>query len=755
MWLISAIFTLGVFWALIVPWPIELLTLLIWCRRFIKTIWPLNKNTFRFTGEYPPLAMTGVSFGLILFILAALLCRHDIRTLSGHLVRLPVANYSSTVEILAWPKTFDHYQSVPIKESVTGRKLRMLAPLTLVLAPGQEWKVTGRLKPPTGYLSPDAFDYRVHQLIRGFSGSLSVSHGQLIAQHPSWRQQLAGSIRLWLQQQPWPIEKKAWALALLLGDKNWLSDDQKQLLQQSQTQHLVVVSGLHLGLAFGLAFALFSLLNRCLPGQSKSWRQSLPWLVGLLVAFLYAALCQFAIPTQRALVMLAVPILIKSVGRHFTLGQCLALAWIIILGLQPFALLQIGTWLSFLAVSALMLALSGRGFIQRWISPQWRVFLLLSPVLIGLGLGLNVASIILNLVAIPLLGLVIMPCLVLVLTDWLWGPSVLSALATDGFFLAQTGLEWGMGVASQSYWPGVWPVMVWLPLFLGALLWLLPKGLPGRLPLGLVLAMPLAHQFPLNLTPRPETFTVTVLDVGQGQAIVLSVDGEPQVIMDLATESAFSQVVAPFLRREVPLGEVIPLIVVSHSDDDHAGGLASAQDSLAAQQWLGSGLEPHGIEQCRAGQNWEFQNLKVDVLFPPLGVPDSWNDNNRSCVLLISWQGRRILIPGDIEKIAEYLLLDSLPTLPTKNLDLLVLGHHGSKSSSSHQWLETWRPAMAVTSSGRWHRFGHPHSLVLDKLAARDIPLWSTSEHGSLAFRFTRQHLQVTPLKRRFWYWAK
>ncbi|MFP4062772.1 MAG: DNA internalization-related competence protein ComEC/Rec2, partial [Halochromatium sp.] len=450
------------------------------------------------------------------------------------------------------------------------------------LMAGERWRFTVRLKLPHGFANPGGFDYE-----RWLFRQRIKATGYVRAEPPPQRLE-AGAGRYWLHRWRQHLRERlrqalpagvgaALVPALVIGDRSALAPADWQVFSRTGTAHLIAISGLHVGLVAGALLVLIRRAWVLFPGLAL--RLAAPRagaLAALAAAFGYAALAGFAISTQRALVMLAVVLIAVLMGRTLRAASALLLALAAVLLVDPAAVLDYGFWLSFGAVAVLLYALRGRlgppGWIARWGAAQWAVGLGLLPLLIAFFGQASLIAPLVNLLAVPLFGLllpvILLATLAFLLSDWDWPLLAVDGLLTQGHAL----LAWAAELPWATLILGGRPGWVWLLAGLGTLLLLAPRGVPGRW-LGILLLLPLGLVRPS--APAPGELQVTLLDVGQGLAGVLRThrhtlvyDTGPGFPSGFNTGEA---VVAPYLRHRGI--DSIDLLIISHADLDHAGGL--------------------------------------------------------------------------------------------------------------------------------------------------------------------------------------
>ncbi len=617
--------------------------------------------------------------------------------------------------------------------------------------PGERWRLKVRLKRPHGFRNPGSFDYEGWLFRHGIRATGYVratpANRRLSAAEGYWIPRLRDRIRERLRTVMPAGPGSALLLALIIGDRSAMTDGQWAVLRATGTNHLMAISGLHVGLLAALGFMLGRFFWR-FSGRGLLWLPAprAGALLGLGLAVGYAALAGFSVPTRRALIMTGMVMLALWRYRRLRGGQTLGIALLAVLVLDPLAVLDAGFWLSFGAVAFIFYGLSGRpaggGRLRQALRVQWWISLGLLPLLLFLFRQASLISPLANLLAVPVVGMFVVPLALggtLLALIWPAGGAVLLALGGSM-------MEWLTGwLGAIAAWPGVqWsgaqtgPVVAALAL-LGMLILLMPRGLPGRLA-GLVLVLPLL--FPPVDRPPPGQADFTLLDVGQGLAAVvrtrrhvLLFDAGPRFGEHFEAGGA---VVVPFLQA---VGrERIDRLVISHADSDHRGGAAAVLTRLPVADFLASRpLELAGRHSrpCRAGERWQWDGVAFAFLNPAPGDPGR---NDASCVLRVRAGEQILLLTGDIERAAERRLVRRFG----KGLraDVLVVPHHGSKSSSTAAFLDAVRPAWALFPLGYRNRFHFPAREVLDRYRQRRIRTLFTARDGAIVLRLGAATLQ-------------
>ena len=616
--------------------------------------------------------------------------------------------------------------------------------------PGERWQLTVRLKRPHGSGNPHVFDYEawlLEQNIRATGYIRKAGQARLDDRVASpvylvalARHHIAQRINEALETHPYQGIIKA----LAIGDQSGIPQDQWQLFLRTGINHLVSISGLHITMLSGLAFAVVYWLWRRFPWLTQ-WlaaRRAASFF-GLLVALAYALLAGFAIPAQRTLYMLTVIALALWAARIPRASLVLSLALLVVIVADPWAVLSPGFWLSFAAVALIFYASGHRmvrpHWLREWLTVQWVITLGLVPLLLILFQQFSLVSPLANALAIPLISLVVVPLTLLgALLSW----DMFLVLAHEVLAICILGLDYLNRlpvVVWQQHAPSLWAVL----LAIISLAWLfLPRGFPARW-LGLVGLLPLFTVLPPK--PPPGAFWLTVLDVGQGLSAVVRTQHHT-LVYDTgppysATADSGSRVITPFLRG-MGIHE-LDGVIVSHNDNDHSGGAISLLKEVPAK-WLLSTLPPtHVIRAlsknpiaCYAGLTWVWDGVRFDILHPlaESATQDWLKDNARGCVLKISANSGSALLPADIERDVEQALLERIG--PKLTSTLIVAPHHGSKTSSSVDFIRQINPAAVIYAVGYRNQFRHPRPEIIERYQSLGSKGFRTDQDGAITVYF-------------------
>ena len=532
--------------------------------------------------------------------------------------------------------------------------------------------------------------------------------------------------------------------ALAIGDESGILQQDWQVFLRTGVNHLMSISGLHITMLAGLAYALVAAIWR----RSEKLVLLLPSrkaavLAGSAVALLYALVAGFSVPSQRTLYMLAVMAWAVWSGRQVAMARVLAYALFFVVLLDPWAVLAPGFWLSFGAVALMGFALGARLARPHWVREavhtQWAVTLGLIPLLLVLFQQVSIISPLANAIAIPLISLVVVP-----LT--LFG-AVFPVDAALHF--AHWVMAWCMKLL---IWMAGFPLSTWqqhappswtLPIAILGVTWaLMPRGFPLRY-LGLLGLLPML----LIVPPRPNhgEMHVAVLDVGQGLAVAVQTrhhdflyDTGPKYS---SQSDSGSRIIVPYLRGEGI--RQLDGMVVSHNDADHSGGMASVLAQVPVK-WLASSLPADAPElttqahmPCFAGQTWRWDDVQFEVLHPNFASYENSEikDNNRSCVVRITSAYGSLLLVGDIEKESEAGLLENEAAKLAS--DVLIVPHHGSKTSSTPDFIAAVQPQVAIFTVGYRNRFGHPKLEVWNRYQQAQSRLLRSDQDGAILLDFS------------------
>ena len=631
--------------------------------------------------------------------------------------------------------------------------------------PGEKWRFMVRLKPPSGLQNPGGFDYEawLYQQNIHATGYIRKGEHNKKLEEAGWTS-IINRLRYQIKQAvDRSVEPQSAAVlnALAIGYRGDMSPELWKVFINTGTNHLIAISGLHIGLVAGFVWLLLRLLTRVrLFSHYLTYRRLLT--LSFLAALFYAALAGFTIPTQRALIMLAVVYSGLFFYRQLTLVQSLSLALFVVLMISPVSVLAVGFWLSFMAVAAIGYSISGRLHgrhkVLVWIWPQLVVIIALMPLSFYFFQQSSVIALLANVVAIPLIGMLILPALLLALLLMPFFSLLASALLVLVAKVLSYLLLFLQSLAefSLSVWVHSAADMPSLLLaMLGLILLFSPYGMPAR-SLSVLLLLPL-------LTGKASVqdnnaFELHVLDVGQGLSVLVKTQNH-QLLFDAGGKYSNrfdlgDKVVVPFL-RQMGINQ-LDTLMVSNGDNDHIGGAQMVLDSIPSRQLIGRDIENLAHDDkalCKRGQSWRWDGIDFEVLHPT--HQQYSKRNNYSCVLKISDHNHSVLITADIEKKAEKALLKHQP----HNLSarVMLVPHHGSKTSSSIEFLQAVDAETAIYSSGYLNRYRFPRPEIVARYDSLGIKQLNTAKSGHIALLFDQnspkyQVLRYRQLCRRYWH---
>ena len=633
-----------------------------------------------------------------------------------------------------------------------GELQRVPAPLQA----GERWQFTVRLKAPHGGVNPYGFDYELWQWEQGVQATGYVRAGPqdpvpqrlgATYQHPvDWARQ---QVRERIFQQVADPKAAGLMAALVVGDQAAIERSDWDVFRATGVAHLMSISGLHITMFAWLASLLVG------AGWRRSGRLCL-WLPapsaalvgGVALAFSYALFSGWGVPAQRTVLMLATVGALRLLGLRWPWPQVWLLACAVVVAADPWALLQAGFWLSFVAVGVLFASDSGAikpinsRAVSRFLAmlrEQWVITLALTPLTLLLFGQVSLVGLLANALAIPWVTLLVTPLAMLgLLLPGLWD------LATGAIGLLGAVLRWlaswpwaVVSVAQAPWWAGAagvlggallvmrlpWHVrLCGAPLLLPVLLWQAPQVSEGQ-------------------------FGLLAADIGQGNAVLvrtahhaLLYDAGPRFSRE---SDAGHRVLVPLLRA---LDVRLDTVVLSHRDSDHTGG-AAAVLMMQPQAGLLSSIEDDNALQalrpatrCVVGQRWQWDGVDFEVLHPQADDYGPVHKTNAmSCVLRIANGQRTALLVGDIEQAQEARLVATLAAQSSGgrsglHADVLLVPHHGSKTSSSANFLDAVAPSVALVQTGYRNRFGHPAQPVQERYQQRNIMVLDSPHCGAMSW---------------------
>lgn len=634
---------------------------------------------------------------------------------------------------------------------------------------GERWQLVVRLKRPRGNMNPHGFDYEAYLFERGVratgyvrAGSRNTRLDDFVLTPETAVERLRETVRTRLQRVLGDAEYAGVIVALVVGDQRAVEQEFWSVFNRTGITHLMAISGFHITMVAALVGAIVGWCwRRNVWLAERLAAQKAALLAGWLAAFGYCLIAGMGVPAQRTLCMLTIAALSLFFNMRMSASRTLFVSLGVVLLLDPMAVTSAGFWLSFGAVAVLMFACSGGLGSGHWLwqaaKSQWAVTIGLIPALLAIFGQFSLVSPLANALAIPVVSFVVTPLALLgaflpIDVSLVASHQVLAWMMVPMEYLAD--LPWAVWA---SHAPAVWTLLLALG---GVMLFLLPRGMPMRFA-GAFMLLPLVLVFPSRAGEGGAR--VTVLDVGQGLSIHIQTarhdllfDTGPQFS---AEANSGNRVIVPYLRS---LGvRKLDAMVISHEDRDHSGGVHSVAealpvvrvvDSLPAESlWRPAGV-PHA--PCRAGERWEWDGVVFEMLNPHEGQSGARND--ASCVLMVTARGKRLLIPADIEAGAEAALVQRMGA--GLKADVLIAPHHGSRTSSTPEFLAAVAPEMVIFPVGYRNRYRHPNKEVYRRYVATGASLLRTDRDGAVSFTLGEGAAPALSreVRRRYWHdqWA-
>lgn len=619
---------------------------------------------------------------------------------------------------------------------------------------GQRWTLVVKLKPPIGLHNPGGFDYEKFLLSRGITATGYVvagdDHNQLQGEDRAYflaifrqkiEKQIMGAVR--------DPTLSAFVSALCVGIRDGLTESDWQVFQKTGTNHLVAIAGLHIGFVATAAYAvmycvwrLFPRLLLIVPAIRAAETAS------LIAALIYSVLSGFAIPAQRACIMLTCFILARLFYYRVSSIKRLCFAACVILFLNPYDIMDVSFWLSFTSIAMLLWVMSGRlrapSHWMSWGRMQGAIIIGLLPLMLFFFQQASVIAFFTNLIAIPWIGFLILP---MALMATLLFTFKLSYLSQRLFWL--TGklllplwkfLQFSSKLSCASWCHAIGNDWVLIIGLIGCLYLLSPRGLPLRW-IGCFGLLPLFFYYPAH--PKMGDYRVTIIDVGQGLSVLVQT-AHHVMLYDAGAHipgglDFGKSVVAPYLRQQGV--SHIDRLEISHGDNDHSGGADAIVKNFRVKTIVTSApkliahFSSFHATPCFAGQTWEWDGVRFATLNPVFHAP--YEDNNSSCVIKVSGEGGSVLLTGDIEAFTELSMLERYGQQLQSTV--LLVPHHGSRTSSSDAFVTAVSPRYAVISVGKYNRYHLPAQSVISRYLQHHITMYSTANSGAIIIRFKRQ----------------
>ena len=647
------------------------------------------------------------------------------------------------------------------------------------------WQAEISLRPLSARLNFGGFDRQQWYFSKGITAVGTVKSAVKIAEISSLRAEKLQQVK----KQTEGLSLQGLLIALAFGERAWLDKNTWSIYQQTNTAHLIAISGLHIGLAMGIGFYLARVVQVFFP--TRFIHPYFPLVFGVLFALIYAYLAGFSVPTFRAISALVFVLFIQIMRRHYSPLQLFMLVVGFLLFCDPLMPLSVSFWLSCGAVGCLIVwyryvpfslfQWKNRPYPQkvRWILSlfhlQFGLLLFFTPLQLFLFNGLSLSGFLVNLIAVPLYSFFLVPLILFaVFTNgavFSWqlanklaeGITWLISLFQGNWFnvsfnlaLVLTALCAGIFMliiwriyrepeASSSTWktkrPRFFTLNLSKPLLKNDRINVL------RCSFGIV---SLCFMILLFKQLNKPTWQVDTLDVGQGLATLI-VKNSKGILYDTGPAWQGGDMaeleILPYLHRE---GITLEKLILSHDDNDHAGGASTILKAYPNVEFITPSQKNYGENHrtfCTAGRDWNWQRLHFQILSPYSIVERA--DNAHSCVILVDDGKHSVLLTGDTEVKNEQIFARTLG-----KIDVLQVGHHGSKTSTSEYLLSQVRPDVAIISSGRWNPWKFPHYSVMERLHRYKSAVENTAISGQVRVNFFKDRLEIQQARTEFspWY---
>ncbi|AUI85760.1 DNA internalization-related competence protein ComEC/Rec2 [Vibrio azureus] len=608
-------------------------------------------------------------------------------------------------------------------------KIRLFSSRSLEV--GSQFITTVKMKPIFGWMNEAGLDSEKQAMSKGIVAAAVVNKQSkwIIRSQPSHRQIVIEQI----SKQITDLKHHALIRALAFNDRTGLDDSDWQSLRDSGLIHLISISGLHIGMAFSFGLVIGWLIRYFIPRYAF-----LPHFLGLIVALMYAWLANFSLPTTRAFSVCVIYLILRVFLIHWSAWRVVLLALVVQLCIEPFAILSISFWLSYLSVGAVLLTVNA---VQRQPQSKWTALLVLLKVQIVLTAlivpisgyffsGTSLISLFYNLFFIPWFGLLVVPLMFLALIISLLSSSLASVI----WLLLDWSLwplSWSLPFAS-GYWYILNQQMILLVSVICGLL-LFGRFLKSN---GFIVLLLITCSLVLFRERPKHQWRLDVLDVGHGLAVLIEKNNQ-WLLYDTGKAwiggSIAEHVIAPILyQRGVSR---LDTLIISHMDSDHSGGRAYIEEQFTPRHKVSSQYL-NSYQACVAGNSWLWQGLRFEVLWPPSRVTRAYNPH--SCVIRVvdPISQFRVMLTGDIESVSEWMLARQADKLTS---DVMLVPHHGSKTSSNLSFIQSVSPKLAIASLAKGNQWNMPAKQVVNNYQQQQAHWLDTGENGQVTVHVTGQ----------------
>lgn len=639
---------------------------------------------------------------------------------------------------------------------------------------GDVVSLRGKLQIPDKRRNPGLFDYSLHLKTRAISASISVFETN-VAQENKINPliKIPGQIkRKILQDQTLFMSGESAGLlrGILFGDKKAIEEDIYESFQKNGTAHILAVSGIHVSIIYAYVAGLFS--NK---------RSKKAGLFIILFLVFYCALAEFSPSVIRAVSMIVIHLLGKLIHRRYDFPSAIAGSALLMLVVNPYSLFNIGFQMSYLAVLALAFALP---HFKGYTSPLGPSLVPLLAVQTGLApltafhfMYFSFSAFLINIPVIFLAGLAVPLGVGLGLLSLLPAWPIVAILQTGGYLILEKTVNlmiWMNKLATASGLSHMnvrAPSLVFLALFYGffffflseSFLILMQKKQRKAIKLVCLGILALAMILPLSVSDLPGKADLVFVDVGQGDCLHIRTAEGKNILIDGGGQRDFDvgkRILKPYLLKNGV--NKIDLALVTHLHHDHYDGIASLCKELPVDKlgvYEGNLLKIEGLKTDTGLKEENFlflvagdtikigKETEIQVIYPKRRTLNEYeylmgeneDENLNSLVFMVKHKKLSAMITGDLTEYGEIQLMSLGENLKT---DILKVGHHGSRFSTTNNFLQAASPQIAVIQVGR-NNYGHPHGQVIEKLEKKGIMVYRNDTHGAVLIKINKKGFKV------------
>ncbi|MEZ8842009.1 DNA internalization-related competence protein ComEC/Rec2 [Vibrio splendidus] len=655
------------------------------------------------------------------------------------------------------------FESVIVARSIGGEKLifpqliklRLFTPFKLTL--GDDVYLSVSIKPVWGKLNEAGFDLEKYLFSTGVVANATYRADTKYRIHTNTNMRSH-----WFENRLERLSELAnqdLIMALSFGYRDLIHPQRWDLLKSSGLIHLMAISGLHIGIAFGIGYQVGKVFRLLSP--SFLW---FPTIFGLGLAYFYSWFAGFTLPTLRALVMCIIASYFLWRGQNISVLRYVVLSLCVVLLIWPFSALSSSFWLSFGALGAVIyIALNSQPSsssatlidrVLQLIKIQLMLTFLIAPFSILFFKGVSLVSVLYNLLLLPWVSMVTIPLLFLAMLLSLIlesVPEVMSLTALSNGFSEQLWMLVDLSLDplvfslpfSERFWIQVDNHSMALSVFLILFFGFVSRYLKRTLSILVIAVFVLWWEF----GKQQNKLTIDILDVGHGLSLVLEKNNQV-VVYDLGNVWQGGSIVESLLIPTLNQRGVheVEGVIVSHFDSDHAGGYPALLENYNPK-WIRASqninqptkstvqVQSH-IQTCTFGEVWNWQGLEFEVLWPPQRVKRAYNPH--SCVVRIFEPNSEfsMLLTGDIERVSEWLLAREGRRLKS---DVMLVPHHGSNSSSIKPFIEAVSPQLAIASLAKGNQWGMPSKSVIERYHETGSAWLDTGESGQITITISKE----------------